>query len=260
MVTLVAAGWMSRGPEPRIRLVGPVEQGAAACLAIGEELSFDVHVEDPPFTVAAAQFGVSYNRRKFRLEGLEPGDPPFTELPFVEVDESAGSVLWMSSVPAASSGSDQAARVARLRFRVLQDDCGGSEQVAFDPMPDLVLIASGSGQSASLPLSNPAPVVIDSAPPILSGIPLDRTVRALGAQCQATLVLTPPTAADACSPSVPVTWTRSDGASALNAPWPCGTTVVTWRAVDACGRAATGTTRVKVKPRGGSVPDTFGPQ
>jgi hypothetical protein len=44
-----------------------------------------------------------------------------------------------------------------------------------------------------------------------------------------------------------VSWTRSDG-QPLNAPWPCGTTTVTWSATDICGRVTTDTTTVTVSP------------
>lgn len=251
IAVLASAGLARHAPVPRIRLVGPGEQGATGCLAIGDELVYDVHVDSPPFPVAAAQFAVAYDPQTLRFQGLEPGEAPFTELPLVELDESKGTLLWISSVPAGDEGSDASSRLARMRFLAIRDDCPGGPQVAFDPFPAPVLIASGSGQSASLPLENAVPVVIDSAPPVLVGVPPDRTVRADAATpCQATFVLARPTAADACSQVVPVTWTRSDGAATLDAPWPCGITTVTWRAVDACGRAETGTTRVKVTPRG----------
>lgn len=251
MAVLAGAGWVRHAPAPRIRLVGPGDQGVDGCLSIGAELVFDVHVDSPPFAVAAAQLSVAYDPQTLQFQGLEPGENPFTELPLVELDESKGTLLWISSVPAGAEGSDASARIARMRFRAMQDDCTGVPQVAFDPAPAPVLVASGSGQSASMPLQDPAPVAIDSAPPVLVGIPPDRNVRADAATpCRATLVLVPPTAADACNGVVPVTWTRSDGAATLDAPWSCGITTVTWRAVDACGRVETGSTRVKVTPRG----------
>ena len=58
------------------------------------------------------------------------------------------------------------------------------------------------------------------------------------------------TALDNCSGSVPVTAERSDG-KALTAPYPLGTTTVTWTAADECGNTAVAETVVTVV--GGSI-------
>jgi hypothetical protein len=59
-------------------------------------------------------------------------------------------------------------------------------------------------------------------------------------------MLTEPTATDSCGPVVQ-SWTRSDGATDLNAPWMCGLTTVTWSAVNRCGLTSTATTTVTVQ-------------
>jgi hypothetical protein len=72
--------------------------------------------------------------------------------------------------------------------------------------------------------------VIDITAPLIN-CPEDIVV------CSADLVgtLTVPTATDNCAgTNVVVTWTRSDGATNLNAPWPSGTTTVISTATDGC--------------------------
>ncbi|MFM8731140.1 MAG: hypothetical protein ACKOGJ_01250, partial [Phycisphaerales bacterium] len=155
--------------------------------------------------------------------------------------------FWVSSVAGGGTGSSSTSRVARLQFRAIQDDCNGDPQVAFDPLEEPIVIAAGSGASATLPLSNPLPVTIDSSGPVFQGVPASQTIPAdAGGTCRGTLALATPTASDPCTATVPVTFTRSDGATTLNAPWPCGSTTVTWRATDGCGRTSTATTTVTV--------------
>ena len=229
----------------RIRLSSPANAGITTCFAVGQDIVYDVFVDTPPFTVAAAQFSVQYDRNVLSFVAVEPGDAPYTSIPLSIVNQAAGTVFWLSSVPSGATGTSASSRMARLRFRALQDDCDGNAQVAFDPLDEPIVIAAGTGASATLPLVNPLPVVIDGTGPTLHGVPPSLTIPAdAGTACQGTRVLTPPTATDSCSAAT-VTWTRSDGAT-LSAPWPCGTTTVTWRAVDACGRQSTATTSITV--------------
>lgn len=234
-------------PPPGIRIAGPRESGTTTCFAVGDDVFFDVFVDSPPFQVAAGQFSVEYDRTLLDFVAILPGDAPYTQVPVQVVDEAAGSIFWVSSVPGGQSGSGSTARVARIQFRAIQDDCDGSQQVAFDPLEEPIVIAAGSGQSATLPLSNPLPVTIDSSGPVFQGVPPSQAIPAdAGGTCRGTLALSTPTASDPCTASVPVTFTRSDGAATLNAPWPCGSTIVTWRATDGCGRTSTATTTVTV--------------
>ena len=234
-------------PPPGFRIAGPREAGVTTCFAVGNDLFFDVYVDSPPFQVAAGQFSVEYDRAVLDFVAIQPGDAPYTQVPVQIVDEAAGTLFWVSSVAGGGTGSSSTSRVARLQFRAIQDDCDGSQQVAFDPLEEPIVIASGSGQSATLPLSNPLPVTIDSSGPVFQGVPPSQTIPAdAGGACRGTLALPTPTASDPCTSSVPVTFTRSDGATALGAPWPCGSTTVTWRATDGCGRTSTATTTVTV--------------
>jgi hypothetical protein len=85
--------------------------------------------------------------------------------------------------------------------------------------------------------------VIDDTPPTLSA-PANINVDAPANSCSVTLNPGTATATDNC-PSVTVTGTRSDS-QPLNAPYPVGTTTITWKATDASNNMTTGTQTVKV--------------
>jgi hypothetical protein len=76
--------------------------------------------------------------------------------------------------------------------------------------------------------------VIDSVPPTIS-CPTNQTVTAADGECSAAVTPGTPTAT---GNNVEVTGVRSDG-QALDAPYPGGTTTITWTATDADGRTAT---------------------
>lgn len=85
--------------------------------------------------------------------------------------------------------------------------------------------------------------VIDNTPPTLS-VPANINVNAPANSCSVNVNPGTATANDNC-PGVTVTGTRSDS-QPLNAPYPVGTTTITWKATDAHGNITTGTQTVKV--------------
>lgn len=85
--------------------------------------------------------------------------------------------------------------------------------------------------------------VIDNTPPTLS-VPANINVNAPPNSCSVNVNPGTATANDNC-PGVTVTGTRSDS-QPLNAPYPVGTTTITWKATDASGNITTGTQTVKV--------------
>jgi uncharacterized repeat protein (TIGR01451 family) len=86
--------------------------------------------------------------------------------------------------------------------------------------------------------------VIDNTPPTLS-VPPDQTVNAPANSCSANVNPGTATANDNC-PGVTVTGTRSDS-QPLNAPYPVGTTTITWKATDAANNMTTGTQTITVR-------------
>jgi len=78
--------------------------------------------------------------------------------------------------------------------------------------------------------------VTDNVPPVII-CPTDITQAATAGQCFANVTITNPTATDNCSTTFTFTGIRSDGL-ALNAPYPIGTTTITWTATDASGNTS----------------------
>jgi len=85
--------------------------------------------------------------------------------------------------------------------------------------------------------------VIDNTPPTLS-VPANIVVNAPANSCSANVNPGTATAGDNC-PGVTVVGTRSDS-QPLNAPYPVGTTTITWKATDAHSNVTTGTQTVTV--------------
>jgi hypothetical protein len=86
--------------------------------------------------------------------------------------------------------------------------------------------------------------VTDNTAPTLS-VPPNQTVNAPANSCSANVNPGTATATDNC-PGVTVTGTRSDS-QPLNAPYPVGTTTITWKAKDAANNITTGTQTITVK-------------
>jgi hypothetical protein len=222
--------------------------GPTTCAAIGDLLTFDVVVTNPPLTLVAGQFAINYDKTVLEYVSVEGGDSPITSIPLALPNAQAGKLFWVSSVEGGGTGTAATTRVARVTFRAIANDCDGSTQISFDPGFAPILTANGNGTGASLPTTDPAPVTIDTIGPVISNVPANLSVAAdAGAGCSAVREIGTPTVFDSCSTAT-LTWSRSDGATSLSAPWPCGTTVVTWTATDVCDRTSTATTSVTVNP------------
>ena len=233
-------------PSASIRMPGPVE-GGDTCGEIGDELVYDIFIDNPPVRVVAGQFSLSYDQSVVELIEVVGGEEPFTYIPLNWNNAASGTLLFVASVQEGGSGTLADSRIARVRFRVIGNDCDGSAQVAFNPAAAPVLIADAGGNAADVPLVNPAAIRIVTGAPVLTGVPSDLDVPAdAGAGCLAFRTLEPPVATSSCGTAT-LEWSRTDG-QALGAPWPCGTTVVTWTATDICGRVTTATTSVTVNP------------
>jgi len=233
-------------PDPGVTMTGPGNSSPGECRAIGDKVTFDVLVLNPPIVTVAGQFNVVYDRAVLEYLGISGGDAPITDILVSHHDASAGSVFWISTIPNGGTGTLADLRVASLRFRVVADDCDGGVHATLDEGFAPVLIANDGAVTADLPLTQPAPFVVDTLGPVLSGVPADLTVPAdAGSGCFASRELTPPTVVDDCG-AADLMITRSDGQS-LGAPWPCGATTVTWSATDSCGRVATAATTVTVE-------------
>ncbi len=125
-------------------------------------------------------------------------------------------------------------------------------------------------RSDSLPISDPYPVgittitytaddghgntasdtqtvtVTDNTPPVVNAPPDQLMVPSDPGMCSATVNPGTATATDNCDSSVTITATRSDG-QPLNAPYPVGTTTITWKGTDDANNMGTDTQTITVK-------------
>jgi uncharacterized repeat protein (TIGR01451 family) len=101
--------------------------------------------------------------------------------------------------------------------------------------------ATGPGGNGSATRSV---TVVDTTPPVVTP-PANITQPADAGQCSAQLTVGAATATDTCAGALTPVGTRSDG-KALTAPYPVGTTTITWTATDLSGNPASATQTVTV--------------
>ncbi len=232
-------------PTPAIQLV---VAGSPSCVtAPGSEICYDLQVINPPFGLVAGQFFVEWDTATFALVGVSIGDAPFNSIPYSSANAELGRVFLVASVDNGGAGTSESRTVARLRFQALTVNCSPTDpQVRFMPALPQIL-TDGQGGAATLPLTNPIPVRIDGVAPVITGTPASITVDAdAGAGCASQQTVIPPTASDNCG-VVSFTFSRTDGQD-ISAPFPCGTTTMTWIATDSCGLSTTATSSVTVNP------------
>lgn len=244
---------LAQGEAATTLRIVPQESGNfGGCFRQGSLVTYDVFLDSTAFETVAVQVAIDYVNSNFTLVGFEanwvsPGGFPFTTVPWQQHDEKLRTVSWISSItPGIPGGFTGTHRIASLTFETAGDDCGTTPQVRFAPAALPIIVASGNGDVDEPTLVAPQPIVVDDTGPALSNVPEDRVVPATQDDpCQAVVELVPPTAVDGCSGPAGVIASRSDGLD-LASPFPCGTTVVTWTAADACDRRISRTTEVTV--------------
>lgn len=228
-----------------------ITTNATSCTPLTTTVSMDVTLSNVATNVVAGQIALAWNPAKLQPAATNPitsGDSPFTV--FHSINASAGTATILVSIAPGSTGGPVPSKVvARLRFVAVGGACDGSgTSVGFDPLAPLQTgFTDGFGGTISPQLTASPTFVVDDGAPVLTNVPANVTRPAdAGSGNFASVTLTPPTVSDACSPTQ-LTSTRSDG-QALSAPWPVGTTTVTWRAVDPCGNTTQATTTVTIQP------------
>ena len=232
-------------PTPAIQLV---VVGSPSCVtAPGSEVSYEIQVINPPFGLVAGQFFVEWDTTTFALIGVSAGDAPFNSIPYSSDNVELGRVFLIASVDGGGTGTSESRTVARLQFQALTVNCSPTvPQVRFmAALPQI--LTDGQGGSETLPLTNPIAVRIDGIAPVITGTPASITVDAdAGPGCASVQVVVPPTASDNCEVAT-FTFSRSDG-EVITAPFPCGTTTMTWVATDSCGLSSSTSSTVTVNP------------
>src|ERR1051326_5597118 len=143
---------------------------------------------------------------------------------------------------------------AQLGTATASDTCSGSVTVTRSGVPSgnnfpvgqtIITYTANDGHGHTKSAFQTV-TVIDNTPPTLS-VPANITANAPPNSCSVSLNPGTATATDNCG-STPVTGTRSDS-QPLNAPYPVGTTTITWKATDSATPAntTTGTQTITVK-------------
>jgi len=208
---------------------------------------FTVSVNLAGFTGAVgAQATIGYDPAVVEFVGVAGGDD-FPTLIFSNHDSAASKVLFASGVDVGSAGNAgiSAGNAAKLTFRTIAGTCSDADAVVFTTSALLTRVTDGNGSSLSLTTSNS--VTVNSlAPFALAGTPSNVSVAAdAGTTAGALVTLTAPTASDSCGTALTVNASRSD-AAALSAPYPVGSTTVSYTATDAAGNTDTDTVTVVV--------------
>ncbi|WP_198029905.1 LamG-like jellyroll fold domain-containing protein [Christiangramia salexigens] len=147
----------------------------------------------------------------------------------VELDSNGQASISVADINNASSDNCE---IDTMTLSQTNFDCSnvGSNTVTFT-----VTDVNGNSDTAEITVT-----VSDNIKPVITA-GTDISVDNDNGQCEATVNVTPATASDNCSVSAP-TGTRDDGL-ALNAPYPIGSTVITWTATDVNSNAAESVTQ-----------------
>ena len=245
--TLIQGGGSPTGPTTLEVFKAPV-----ACTLPGTEVTLDVKLSNLRSGVVSGYFGLKWDASVMQLISITPGDAPWTTIPLLGSVSGQANVLC--SIPATATPSSANATLAKLRFKTLRATCNGSgtDVMLFSPVLGIAFTDGNGSKVVPEKLTDSAKFVIDDTAPVFSGVQARvDSLSCAGRPCGAdTVGIVPPTAADGCAPvgSVPVNASRSDG-KAMNQPWPCGTTKVTWTAADLCGNTAVAYTDVVVSTK-----------
>ena len=230
-------------PFPVLRLT----TNAAACNTVGSTVTVDATLSGVLNNVVAGQMLLTWDTSKLSFAAVLPGDAPYTTA--YALNQQAGTIMILASTTAGGTGTTAASVVvSRIQFTVMGGSCSGTgNEVGFFTFGPMVTEFTDGYGGATVPtLLNSAGFVVDDGAPVLSYVPADVVMNAsAGMGSFANVALTPPTATDACAPSLTVSSSRSDG-QPLSAAFPVGTTTVTWSATDPCGNVAQATTSVTV--------------
>jgi uncharacterized repeat protein (TIGR01451 family) len=172
---------------------------------------------------------------------VDTSDPMITAPPNVSVSTGPGATTCGTVVTDAQLGNATAS-----------DGCSASVTVTRTGVPSgnvfpvgqtFITYTADDGHGHTKSVMQTV-TVTDNTPPTLS-VPPDQTVNAPANSCSANVNPGTATGNDNC-PGVTITGVRSDS-QALNAPYPVGTTTITWTAKDASNNTTTGVQTIKVK-------------
>jgi uncharacterized repeat protein (TIGR01451 family) len=232
-------GSASSDPDADTPLTYEWREGATVLgtgVVLNTSLAFGPHT----ITLKVTDPSGDFSEDTVNVNIVDTTDPSITAPPNVSVSTGPGAVSCSAFVSNAQLGTATAS-----------DGCSASVTVTRTGVPagnsfpvgtTIVTYTANDGHGHTRSAMQTV-IVIDNTPPTLS-VPANINVNAPANSCSVTLNPGTATATDNC-PGVTVTGTRSDS-QPLNAPYPVGTTTITWKAKDAANNMTTGTQTVKV--------------
>jgi hypothetical protein len=187
--------------------------------------------------IVGGQFYLAFDPTKWSISpafgaDIATGDAPFTLPISADAADGPGTLRISVGVSFTDPGTTVDTIMARVTFHKLAESC--STPITFRAhTPPTQLTVSGGG---AVPVTTvDTAVTIDNTAPTLV-CPATITVYADAGRCDA-LVSVGTTATDLCTALPTILGVRSD-AQPLGAPYPAGTTTITWTATDGCGNTS----------------------
>lgn len=171
---------------------------------------------------------------------VDTTNPLITAPPNVSVNTGPGAVSCGAFVSNATLGNATASDGCSASVTVTRTGVPAGNNFPVGTTIITYTADDGHGHTAN---AYQSVTVTDNTPPVIS-VPANINVNAPANSCSVSLNPGTATATDNC-PGVTVGGVRSDS-QPLNAPYPVGTTTITWTANDAHGNSASGTQTIKV--------------
>jgi len=183
----------------------------------------------------------AFNEDTVNINVVDTSDPMITAPPNVSVSTGPGATMCGAYVSDAQLGTATASDGCSATVTVTRTGVPAGNNFPVGQTIVTYTADDGHGHTKS---AMQTVTVTDNTPPTIN-VPANMTVNAPANSCSANVNPGTATANDNC-PGVTVTGTRSDS-QPLNAPYPVGTTTITWKATDASNNMTTGTQTITVK-------------
>jgi uncharacterized repeat protein (TIGR01451 family) len=214
---------------------GATVLGTTAVLATS--LPFGPHT----ITLKVTDPSGDFNEDTVSVNVVDTADPVVTAPPNVSVNTGAGAVSCGAFVSNAMLGNATASDGCSASVTVTRTGVPAGNNF---PVGQTIITYTADDGHGHTKQAFQTVTIIDNTPPTLS-VPANIVVNAPLNSCSANVNPGTATATDNCA-GVGVAGTRGDS-QPLNAPYPVGTTTITWKATDAAGNVTTGTQTVTVK-------------
>jgi hypothetical protein len=210
-------------------------------LGTGATLNTSLAFGSHTITLKVTDPSGDFSEDTVNVDVVDTSDPIITAPPNVSVSTGPGATTCGTVVSNAQLGTATASDGCSASVTVTRTGVPSGNNFPVGQTFVTYTADDGHGHTKS---ATQTVTVTDNTPPTLS-VPPDQTVNAPANSCSANVNPGTATGTDNC-PGVTITGTRSDS-QPLNAPYPVGTTTITWKAKDAANNITTGIQTIKVK-------------